>query len=43
MAYRFLEHTADMGVEVEAASYEAILRDYYPAESVLLGVFPARI
>lgn len=25
MAYRFFEHTADVGVEVEAASYEALL------------------
>ncbi len=27
MAYRFIEHTADMGVEVEAASFEELLSE----------------
>jgi len=27
MAYRFVEHTADMGVEVEAASFEELLSE----------------
>jgi SHS2 domain-containing protein len=27
MAYRFIEHTADLGVEIEASSFEGLLAD----------------